>query len=1773
MAVLRWVLLALTFVQAAWLVFSRVKPKPASQRSRRRTQRTDDDWDYRGVYDVDFDSEPRRPSRRRKKQRRAMRKTVWATTALCAAGTLLVFLYTGLAGTKKNAANSTPPATQQGILLTAREIALPSEISTPVVQTYQTRYDYDAHGNLKTRQDANGSTTTYDYDALNRLVSVNYTDQTQTTFQYNRAGQRTQMQDALGTTTYEYDAYGRVSRVTDPNRFTFQYTYEPRGYLASLICPDGRTINYEWDTNGQLVVLDDTAVGPIHYGYDPAGNLVERTLPNGVKTTYQYDRANRLSVIRHSAPNGSVLLELAYEFDAMGNRTQVTRTTANNAPLVTHYTYDSLYRLVQVTYPDGEIVTYEYDPSGNRTAMASSRTGKTTYTYDPVGRLVQLEDAHGATTFTYDPNGNLLQRQNSEGKITYTWDHENRLIGVSNSSHTVHFSYDGAGRRLSKEVDGQKTVYLQHGQLFPQVLAEQTGGQTTQLLLGLPHSGQITGTAVQFYLEDGLGSIVAVTDAAGQLAGTLDYDAFGAERSPSTLSISAGFTGEHLDRETRLIYLRARYYDPELGRFISADSQPFSAWSTQAINPYTYVRNNPINYTDPSGLQEDTPGSTIGPLLLPEMPQPYPPRRYEDALWSMLGILPRPSGEIEIMTSRPKPDLWNSMMAVSTIETEKISPVIGGTAGLPLPGNILDVAQALRLASLLEANDTVDTTNQNLFKVLADLYPNLDLNPYWLVGTDDQTVLAGMTGKELANLLVHNLTSPALPAVYEPTPSSYGGISFKQSAGAWNQLTDLVGATYDASSGQLVLIGSHDSTAPALSVDDFVVALRTVYFDEQPGVSIESCTPGVQDNCLKVHYDGRFADPSAATETWLTYNADGQLIRTDPPVSKNTHFGWAIFEADRYLKAASLGKDNQTETPFVPGVPGFTNELDLMARQSAIDPNYTVATDNQCPVQSEADRNKSSACHRMWFVPQAITLEQSENNSAVIFEPVKILTQARFVRFELSGQMIDVPGDDPAVQAFVNFFNAHYDEFAREKPELAELKQFAKLLGLARWLKQYNIPVDLDWVGSYKVGEVSTPLKIPAIWVRAQSNAEQQVMIYGGVDLGTPNTYVPGGPGVQALADQALTTRPSLADTTWPFEYQGTPYQAVAFNTAPAPIVGGYQLTQRDIELPELGILSPTFTRNYNSLNTQHSGPYGKGWTMKTSSLKYRQVQSSDNPDRYQPSFIFEDGSQQLELVYQGDGSFRTNGLQDKNMVLGVTTQDDPFTPRPLTDNYQLIPGGGGQPIRMIDTAGNPISFGGFALQQGDIVSAYNTFGQLTGRRSAQGESLTIIYDTDQRPETIQYQSALPGSKTLAIRFSYNPDSGLLEKVETSEGTVFYYTYQGDLLTQIADKNNQPVLRYEYNSADQLTRITNHSGQVLIDNTYDALGRIQRIRRGMGLDAQYYGSLGAVYTNAAGQSSKRLYDTEYRLTQETDQWGHTIEFAYDPGENTLMKVTDWAGHETSFIYRGGRLTQVTAPDGTQDRFLVQDQSGWPQALVNPMDQLALVNYDSRGYVVEITTGLHLTKADAAGNILYENAAPLMKLAYTYDDQHRLSAIQLPNGKKVEYKRDAAGHVSEIIQADGTKVTLHRDSWGRLQSLEYANGYTVEFTRDETGQITAIRLPSGTISYQVDQGLLTQFTDANNHTTRFVYAQDRAQITVIDAQNKQVNYQADPQKGTMTIPISSSGYLEYTYQNNRLTQVSLVAIPEDAYQNVRWLVDQSPLSTVGIELSVETKDMR
>jgi RHS repeat-associated protein len=376
--------------------------------------------------------------------------------------------------------------------------------------------------------------------------------------------------------------------------------------LLKFTAPDGNVaeVKYEFDELSRLkkVIAPD---GNTVYAYDAVGNRDKVTYANGTFTQYGYDKLNRLTSLATHKADTSLLASYQYTLAPTGHRTQITEHSGR----VIDYTYDDLYRLKEeaVTQADGGEVSfsYQYDAVGNRVYSIEDGV-HTKYTYDSNDRLKK----QGGVTYLYDDNGNTVQIT-EEGDVTkLDYDDDNRLIAVVTEENgqvtsTVSYVYDADGNRVQTEVDGQVTQYVvDSNDSLAQVIAELDSNDQVEVayLYGDDLVSQYRGNDVAYYHYDGLGSTRALTDSTATVTNTYSYEAFGSlmEQTGETEN-NYLFTGEQIDPNTGNYYLRARFYNPGSGRFLSMDSFDGNAQEPVTLHKYLYGNGDPVNMVDPSG--------------------------------------------------------------------------------------------------------------------------------------------------------------------------------------------------------------------------------------------------------------------------------------------------------------------------------------------------------------------------------------------------------------------------------------------------------------------------------------------------------------------------------------------------------------------------------------------------------------------------------------------------------------------------------------------------------------------------------------------------------------------------------------------------------------------------------------------------------------------------------------------------------------------------------------------------------------------------------------------------------------------------------------------------------------------------------------------------------------------------------------------------------------------------------------------------------------------
>jgi RHS repeat-associated protein len=491
----------------------------------------------------------------------------------------------------------------------------------PVGQT-QTR-TYDATGNLISLTDYNGKTTTYASDALNRLLSKapdpSLTD-TPESFTYTTTGKRASMTDASGATTYTYDSLDRLITKATPQG-TLNYTYDAAGNIASMSSSNanGVSVAYTYDDLNRLNTVADNRLpvgqNTTTYSYGPTSNMATATYPNGLQATFTYDDLNRITALNATKASYN------YTLSPTGNRQSAVESSGRKL----NWSYDSLYRLTNETisldpHSKNGSVGYGLDPVGNRLNQTSTLPGISagSFTYDPDDRL---------STETFDNNGNTLV----SGASTFAYDFENRLKSMNGGAVTVQ--YDGDGNRVAKTASGVTTRYLVddlNPTGYAQVVEEVVSGSVERTYThGLQRidQNQLINSAwtPSFYGYDGFGSVRTLTDSTGTVTDTYDYDAWGnVINSTGTTPNSYQYRNEQFELDLGLYYLRARYFNPVTGRFLSRDPEEGEPTDPITLHRYLYAASNPISNLDPSGRATLAPGGAPSIGAPPEGPAGNP---------------------------------------------------------------------------------------------------------------------------------------------------------------------------------------------------------------------------------------------------------------------------------------------------------------------------------------------------------------------------------------------------------------------------------------------------------------------------------------------------------------------------------------------------------------------------------------------------------------------------------------------------------------------------------------------------------------------------------------------------------------------------------------------------------------------------------------------------------------------------------------------------------------------------------------------------------------------------------------------------------------------------------------------------------------------------------------------------------------------------------------------------------------------------------------------
>ena len=530
------------------------------------------------------------------------------------------------------------------------------------------QYAYTPEGWLSSVTKADGAVMTFEYDKTGALTRQNVGDGQSVTSSYNEIGKLTEVSSEAGTIRYQYNEQGFLISVENVNGDVVSYTYDAYGNKTSMTYPDSRTVSYTYDAMNRMVGvvgLDGETTSYVYdaagrriqtvsgnmttgYAYDSVGNLTEQATSgtSDIAFRYSYDRNGYITGEKRTE-NGTET-ENSYAYNALGELTSFLQSTGYGES----YAYDKAGNMLEkaITGTDGQNVTLK---------MA----------YNAANQLTGMTNGQSKLAYSYDKNGSLIQKtltSKTYGKLTdrYAYDTLDQLTAyVGYDGYQQQFTYDANGMRLSKKETGDAsrstleellrgniaglpeivamkvqddaadvpeelawatTDYLYDiTQEYYQVISEtrtETNGHTatTAYAYGLERIAAYTADGKTGYVYDGRGSVAQAVTApvAGEKVSaalpdvavkvqSFSYTAFGEQMGAQKVSGFA-YNAEAYDAATGMINLRARQYEPTIGRFEQRDIMRGSKYVPMSLQPYLYTKNNAIMYYDPSGMEEVT---------------------------------------------------------------------------------------------------------------------------------------------------------------------------------------------------------------------------------------------------------------------------------------------------------------------------------------------------------------------------------------------------------------------------------------------------------------------------------------------------------------------------------------------------------------------------------------------------------------------------------------------------------------------------------------------------------------------------------------------------------------------------------------------------------------------------------------------------------------------------------------------------------------------------------------------------------------------------------------------------------------------------------------------------------------------------------------------------------------------------------------------------------------------------------------------------------------
>ena len=1521
-------------------------------------------------------------------------------------------------------------------------------------------YEYDDKDNLVKIINEKGNSVYYEYDHFDRVISKQYPNGRVIRYEYDEQNRRSKVIDNDKITAIKYDFFGNVSQIIFPDFQIVKYKYDPFGKLLKLTYPDNTDVCYSYDFSNRLIKVSDLS-GETHYEYDERLNaLKKQTLPNETTTEYEYNSSRKISHVIHKNNTGLLIEEHRYEYDLNGNRIKIEKITPQKRTTV-FYVYDKLNRIIKAEYSNGFFEVYTYNALGSRLTKITPKE-TINYKYDDENRLVEAGD----TKYYYDLIGNLRKKTSPKKTAEYVYNIDNLLITYIDNNNRIDFEYDADGNRIAKIVNGARTEYINDlSSSMSQVLlktAEKSfwkDEKTIRYVYGGSRISQSTQGKTQYFLYDSIGrNVTALVSSSGEVLNNYEYDSFGnIDFENAKIKNVYRYCSEQLDEETGLIYLRNRYYDPEIGRFISKDKKFSDLYNPQTLNPYVYVENNPVNFVDPLGFAALSPeekelvilhvnartGWFSGQGMAGHVFMEFPERKEQQ----FLGNYPEGPQDYDYKNIHP-----STFSIGCNCESNKVTPAIR------VMNNINWTIKKNCAYTAVEGMKAMEFKHAEKIKLHGIPSPQElkhQMLKYYKQDSEEM-FLIDHKNPDSNNFQKFN-NNDSLPI--NTSSPDYGGVSFSKKADIQLNLLDITGAVFDHKTGQLILFGKEEYFLPKIDLDDLAVAVKSIYGIEiecpqDPGISMDRSTI---PNQMIVRYDG-------ATE--------------------NTSFGNTMFEADRILKCLILGQDNFTNSPFTANVAGFVSLVDRLK-----------------PFEGQLFT-------RMWFVPEKINLIEGKEHKGFVFDEVKmqILTEA-----QKNGAKADIA----QCLDFAKHLTDHYDEYAKQFPVLEKLKDLGKITAIIKWLKDNDIFFDTSFFVNYQPKYFETPKYTPIterkVEFKIEFTQKGSVLYYnkptitlaGGViyNLTQDNFKIQSDIVSDKLLSSAINSRPSDNDFSWSFKspINKETLSAVAQSIHHTKKPGNVKKNFLDLSVVTDFEKNINLFRFYNSF-TEKNSYFGYGWRVLPYDLQFpiEKIYIKNAQDKNIVTY-----RNILISILDTEEFFEIKGLNNEGYPIFMNRNSSYFLKDNFTNSTFDLYSDTGKMIAEFDKRDRLIRtfdedfiieyeyledrlvkirdekdelFINFEYQEDKIIKAnssdgamvkyeYNDIGLLQKTSDECGRNTFYEYDDDKRLNKIldheenilfsaiyddynrakeiidgktQYKCEYSlENKTMTVMdqnlleemtFKFDEKDRLIQKTLNDKVFNFFYEQENCFLpTKIIDEMGF-VTEYKYNNRGQLLYFKNPFGAIWKFG-YDYIGNLSLEIDPTGLWKLY------VYDNknhiikTSSKIHKACLEEEYFINSRSDDFY----YEYTEESNKLTKIYNLEGAETTFDYDNhGNLCLIKFPTGYTKKRIFDEKN----RIIQISDNFGIINdyeYNSSNQVQKETS--------ANGSKYYE-----------YNDKGDLGKISDPNGNITNREYDNQHNLIKVIDSEMGVFRYEYSSDSKIYNIIFPNKTYKNFEYDNRGRL-------------------------------------------------------------------------------------------------------------------------